>query len=111
MNSSEGRPARAMRVSRVLWHPAIITALLTVALAGLLAFAAERGEVIVRVPRDNVWLYYPASVAGIWRALLDRLPPEAPGLLERGPLTILLALAGLAFAYAIVATLRLPRSS
>ncbi len=111
MDSSEGRPARSRRVSRLLWRPGVVTALLTVALAGLFAFAAERGEVIVRVPRDNVWLYYPASVAGIWRALLDRLPPEAPGLLERGPLAILLALAGLAFAYAIVATLRLPRSS
>ncbi|MDP9371319.1 MAG: hypothetical protein M3Q65_02450 [Chloroflexota bacterium] len=102
-------PSRVSRLARV-WRSGVVTALLTVALAALFALAVDRGRIVVRVPRGDVWEYRAMPIAAVWHTLLDRLPPEAPGLFNRDLLTVLLMLAGLASAYVIVATLRLPRS-
>jgi hypothetical protein len=48
-------------------------------------------------------------IVEIWRALLDHLPPETPTALGRAPLMLALGVGGLALAYALVATLRLPQ--
>ncbi len=42
-----------------------------------------------RVPRGvrncgDIWEYRAVPIVDVWRALLDRLPPEAPGLFNRG---------------------------
>ncbi len=50
-----------------------------------------------RVPRGvrncgDIWEYRAVPIVDVWRALLDRLPPEAPGLFNRGLLMVLLGM-------------------
>lgn len=94
------------RARALLNHRGFGTALLTAALAGAFALGVARGRLVVR---DGGGGERVVPVVDVWRALLDKLPLQAPGLFERGPLLVLLALATLAAAYALVATLRLPR--
>lgn len=99
------RPAPGGRLSRAA-RRRFGTALLTAWLFGVLALAGWQGRVPVRDGEGVVGL---VPLATVWHALLARLPAQAPGILARGPLLVGIALAGVAFAYAMVATLRLPR--
>lgn len=81
------------------------TALLTLALAGLLAL------VNWRLPLAIIDFTGGRRVVGlgtIWEAFFVRLPSATPGILGRTPLLAGLVVALFALAYIIVATLRLP---
>lgn len=81
-----------------------VTATGTIALALVFALVVA----FARWPvRDSAGVVRTERVLDVWRALLDHLPPEAPFVLTRAPLTIALVAALLALAYAIVATLQL----
>jgi len=82
----------------------IVTLLLTAWVAGLIALMVARGQVVVR---DGVGLEWAMPVSVVWGRLLDRLPTGVPGLPGREAFVVLLALAGVAAAYILVATLRL----
>ena len=99
-------PSLLTRARALLNHRGFGTALLTALLVGIFVLGVARGRLVVR---DGGGVERVVPVIDVWRVLLDRLPPQAPGLLARGPLLVLLALATLAAAYALVATLRLPR--
>ena len=108
MPSSE--PAgRARSTSRALLgllrHRALGTALLTGLLAGAFALGVARGEVTVRGGQGGRRVM---PIVDVWGAFLDRLPPQAPDWVSRELMLILLVLAGIAFAYVLAATLRLP---
>jgi hypothetical protein len=83
----------------------VATALLTALLAAVFALGIAFGQVTVRGVRGG---RRPMVIVDVWRAFLDNLPPQAPGVLSRGVLLVLLALAVVAAAYVLVATLRLP---
>ena len=87
------------------WRRGLVTALLTALLFGVFALAVARGEVVLR---GGQRIGRTMRIVDVWRALLDNLPPQAPGWLGREVLLVLLALAGVAMAYVLVATLRLP---
>ena len=83
----------------------VVTALLTALLAAVFALGIAFGRVTVRGGQGGRRVM---PIIDVWRAFLDHLPPQAPGLLSRGVLLVLLALAVVAAAYVLVATLRLP---
>src|SRR5919199_2194007 len=83
----------------------VVTVLLTALLAAVFALGIAFGRVTVRGGQSG---RHVMPIVDVWRAFLDHLPPQAPGLLSRGVLLVLLALAVVAFAYVLVATLRLP---
>ena len=82
-----------------------VTALLTALLAAVFALGIAFGQVTVRGVRGGRRVM---PIVDVWRAFLDNLPAQAPGVLSREVLLILLALAVVAAAYVLVATLRLP---
>ncbi|CAA9590035.1 MAG: hypothetical protein AVDCRST_MAG88-4718 [uncultured Thermomicrobiales bacterium] len=86
----------------------IVTTLLTTWVAGLIALAVTRGQLVVRVVRDGEGLEWTMPVSEVWGIVLERLPAGVPGLPGREAFVVLLALAGVAAAYLLVATLRLP---
>src|SRR5919199_2361646 len=83
----------------------VVTALLTALLAAVFALGIAFGRVTVRGGQGGRRVM---PIVDVWRAFLDHLPPQAPGVLSRGVLLVLLALAVVAAAYVLVATLRLP---
>ena len=83
----------------------VVTALLTALLAAVFALGIAFGRVTVRGGRVG---QREMPIVDVWRAFLDNLPAQAPGVLSRGVLLVLLALAVVAAAYVLVATLRLP---
>ena len=95
--------ARLARAS--LRRRGVVTALLTALLAAVFALGIAFGWVTVRGARSG---RRPMAIVDVWRAFLDNLPAQAPGVLSREVLLILLALAVVAAAYVLVATLRLP---
>jgi hypothetical protein len=92
-----------MRSSSV--RHAAITAIMTLLFAALIAVVNANGHLAIR---DGQGVERVVGLALIWRTIFDRLPPEAPALLSRGPLACGLILATIACAYVVVATLRLP---
>jgi hypothetical protein len=82
-----------------------VTLLLTAWVAGLIALTFARGQLVVR---DGVGLERTVPVREVWGILLERLPTGVPGLPGRDAFVVLLALAGVAAAYLLVAALRLP---
>ena len=106
MPSSETFSRRVRSIVRGLRRRGAGTALLTGLLAGVFALGVARGRLVVRTGQGGERL---VPIVDVWRALLDNLPPQAPGLLSRDLLLVLLVLAGIAGAYVLVATLRLPR--
>ena len=123
--SDESQPSPALNASPSAQHPSseawgrrilhgarallrrrgVVTALLTALLAGVFALGIAFGQVTVRGGRGGRRV---APIVDVWRAFLDHLPPQAPGVLSQGVLLVLLALAVVAAAYVLVATLRLP---
>ena len=97
-----GRAAVAPAVRRGL-----VPVLLTAGVAGLIVLAVARGHLVVR---DGVGLERVVPVSEVWGRLLERLPVGVPGLPGREAFVFLLALAGVAAAYTLVATLRLPNA-
>jgi hypothetical protein len=95
--AAPGRPARS---------PAFATAALSLIVAGCFAALALVGRIAIR---DGAGRWRVLRIVEIWRALLDHLPPETPTALGRAPLMLALGVGGLALAYALVATLRLPQ--
>ena len=83
----------------------VVTALLTTLLAAVFALGITFGQVTVRGGRGGRRV---VPIVDVWRAFLDHLPPQAPGVLSQGVLLVLLTLAVVAAAYVLVATLRLP---
>lgn len=83
----------------------LITLLLALALAGVLALGASFGQITTRNAAGEERT---TPIVAIWRAFFDRLPREAPGILSATPLLIGLVVAILTLAYVLVATLRLP---
>jgi hypothetical protein len=105
-SSSESSGGRASSGARApLRRRGVATALLTALLAAVFALGIAFGRVTVRGGRSG---QREAPIVDVWRAFLDNLPPQAPGVVSRGVLLVLLALAVVAAAYALVATLRLP---
>lgn len=89
------------------------TGLLTAAilLLGVLGVANLRIATVVTPRTEDGYgepIRYTLAVTEVWSLLLDRLPFQAPALLERGTLVFLLAAASVALAYALAAALRLP---
>jgi hypothetical protein len=104
--SSESSGRRLLSGGRALLRRrGVATALLTALLAAVFALGIAFGQVTVRGGRGG---RRPMAIVDVWRAFLDNLPPQAPGVLSRGMLLALLALAVVAAAYVLVATLRLP---
>ncbi len=123
--SDESQPSPALNASSDAQHPSseawgrrilhgarallrrrgVVTALLTALLAGVFALGIAFGQVTVRGGRGGRRV---VPIVDVWRAFLDHLPPQAPGVLSQGVLLVLLALAVVAAAYVLVATLRLP---
>ena len=99
-----GRQPRA-DVRALLRRRGVVTALLTALLAAVFALGIAFGRVTVRGGRGGQRVL---PIVDVWRAFLDNLPAQAPGVLSRGVLLVLLALAVVAAAYVLVATLRLP---
>jgi ABC-type uncharacterized transport system permease subunit len=77
--------------------------LLVAALLGLLMFSMHVTTRNAQGQRRD------ARVVDIWRTMLNHLPAQAPGFLQREVLVALLIVAVVAFAYVLVATARLPR--
>ncbi len=123
--SDESQPSPALNASPSAQHPSseawgrrflhgarallrrrgVVTALLTALLAAVFALGIAFGQVTVRGGRGGRRVM---PIVDVWRAFLDNLPTQAPGILSRGVLLVLLALAVVAAAYVLVATLRLP---
>ena len=101
--SSEGRVPRGARA--LLRRRGVVTALLTALLAAVFALGIAFGRVTVRGGRSGQRV---VPIVDVWRAFLDHLPQQAPGVLSREALLVLLALAVVAAAYVLIATLRLP---
>jgi hypothetical protein len=97
------RPRPAVRA--LLRRRGVVTALLTAMLAAVFALGIALGRVTVRGGRGGQRVM---PIVDVWRAFLDNLPAQAPGVLSRVVLLVLLALAVVAAAYVLVATLRLP---
>ncbi len=83
---------------------ALVTAALTLALAGGFVLANQRLRLDVR---DGGGFERTVPLATLWGAFFERLPSAAPGILRQGPLVAGLVVATLALAYVFVATLRL----
>lgn len=110
MPTSEGGefhdPALGRAAPRRSPPDGLASAVLTLVVAGCFTGLAFGGRIAVR---DGAGGWRVLRVAEVWRAMLDHLPPEAPAVLGRVPLLLALAIGGLALAYALVATVRLPR--
>jgi len=94
-----------MRSSKLTRGHILGTALLTLALAGLLALANWLLPItIYDIDRNSRVL----GAGAVWEALFTQLPAAAPDILGRTPLLLGLVVAIVALAYVIVATMRLP---
>ena len=103
---SESAGRRLLSGARALLRRrGVAPALLTALLAAVFALGIRFGQVTVRGVRGG-WRVM--AIVDVWRAFLDNLPPQAPGVLSREVLLVLLALAVVAAAYVLVATQRLP---
>jgi hypothetical protein len=103
MNRGDGPALARPTVARR--RRGLVTALLTALLFGVFALGVARGEVVLH---GGQGIGRTMRIVDIWRELLDNLPPQAPGWLGREVLLALLVLGGVAMAYVLVATLRLP---
>ncbi len=81
---------------------AALTAIVTVGLVAAVVFL----KVDTRNARGE---HREMPVIDVWREMLDNLPSQAPDLLGKETLGVLLVIALIASAYVIVATWRLPR--
>lgn len=84
---------------------AVVTAALTLALAGILALINWRLPITII---DYAGFARSIWIGTIWETFFARLPVGAPGILAPGPLLIGGIVAIVALAYILVATWRLP---
>lgn len=95
------------RPARSIWRRHVVgTAGWTALLVAGLGLALTQLRVDTRNARGE---HRVVPVLDVWRALLDNLPTQAPAVFSHGVVLALLLIGLIAFAYAIVATLRLPR--
>jgi hypothetical protein len=86
--------------------PDASTVATTILLSLVIAVALTLGRVEARTASAGV---RNMRVIDVWRAMLDNLPDQAPGIFTREVVIVMLIVGLISFAYMLAVTLRVPR--